>query len=67
MKVGSLIEFRKHERASGNLALDDIREHGIVLGFDVMSQSQHRVVEVLWNTGRKGWVLKERMKIVDSN
>ena len=70
MKIGDLIKF---EDDYNQAVCDDHRRVGTVLGFDYYHSGDNRnrlgargigesIVEVLWNTGKIGWILKSRVE-----
>ena len=76
MKVGDLIKFDESFPA-GRCQLDGDKRHiGTVLKFDVFQGGEdcstsrgppERIVEILWNTGKTGWILQERVEVIDDD
>jgi|18_taG_2_1085343.scaffolds.fasta_scaffold02190_16 hypothetical protein len=66
MNRGDLIKFDCSDRRPG-----DERILGIAIGFDNYYSGGDRcnpaepLVEVLWNTGETGWILKKRVKVMN--
>ena len=67
MKVGDLVKF-------DNLVPGDARRFGTVLNFDLWhpeelevfpTREPEKIVEVFWNTGKAGWILQERVKVIN--
>lgn len=61
MKVGDLIKLRDGEAPRRS------RDFGTVLAFDAYygSRGLEPMAQVLWNTGKTGWILTSRINVVN--
>ena len=64
VKVGDLINFTGSFRD-----FPDPRTHGTVINFSTYNSGSslrtERIVEILWNTGQLGWILAERVEVME--
>ena len=70
MKVGDLIKFEPDEGALFSDDMEDHRQIGTVLNFDIYRGSKtygEPIIEVLWNTGNVEWILKRYVEAVDES
>ena len=60
MKTGDLVRLKPEESPRNG------REIGTILKWDayVGSMGAEPMVEVLWNTGARGWILLERVEVI---
>ena len=63
MKTGDLIKFKLTENS-----VDD-RSLGVLIEFDtyVGSMGAEDLSRVLWNTGETGWILSERIEVINEH
>ena len=65
MKVGDLIKLKAGEEPRNN------RETGTVLKLDIRIGSRalvkEQLIEVLWNTGKIGWILSKRTEVINES
>ena len=61
MKVGDLIRIKAAEH------VDDGRNTGTIIRFDTteISHRDEAIIDVLWCTGKTGWILAERVEPLD--
>tara|TARA_R110000824_G_scaffold252068_6_gene440744 strand:- start:5554 stop:5790 length:237 start_codon:yes stop_codon:yes gene_type:complete len=77
MKIGDLVKFEPDEKALVINDTVDQRRVGTVLGFDVYRGNEkamgvplrnpEAIIEVLWNTGKVGWILQNRVEVASEN
>jgi hypothetical protein len=63
VKVGDLVKLREGEEPRNK------REVGTILGFDsyIGSLGMEPMANVLWNTGKPGWILTTRIKVISES
>ena len=61
MKVGDLVKLKEGEMPRRH------REFGTILDFDVYvgSLGAEHMASVLWNTGKNGWILTNRIEVIN--
>ncbi len=74
MKIGDLVKFEPSPLWGRNTRKDD-RRMGTILKFDLFhggdnwgwtAGGSERIIEVLWNTGEIGWILQERIEVINA-
>ena len=60
MKIGDLIKLKTGEEPRNE------RETGTILKLDKYTRQtvQQQLIEVLWNTGKIGWILAKRTEVL---
>ena len=63
MKVGDLVKLKVGEEPRNK------REIGTVIQLDayITSLGMEPMIEVLWNTGKTGWILAERIEVLSES
>ena len=63
MQIGDIIRLKPGQVPRQN------REMGTVLAFDAIISSigMDATVEVLWTTGKVGWILQNRIEVIDES
>lgn len=69
MKVGDVVIFEDEYNS------DDKRRIGTVVGFDMYSRADREMmpgpaeslVEVMWSTGERGWILERRVRVISES
>ena len=75
MKVGDLVKIDDYKKTLSLNDGEDERRLGAVLNLDFywgndMPHPLRRpepIVEVLWNTGSSGWILRSRVEVLDES
>ena len=63
MKIGDLIKLKEGEEPRNR------REFGTILNFDsyIGSVGMESMAEVLWDTGKTGWILTSRVEVINES